>query len=177
MPKPLNLIVACSENRIIGRNGQLPWRIAEDWKYFRRQTTGRTVILGRISFESWRSIFDDERDAIVLTRKRSLAGPRAQVADSLASALALAESSPREIYICGGQRIFEEAIALPQAARLYLTLIHAQVEGDRSFPDWRAAFPHVIESHSSADENFRYTFSVLGRREDRAVHSSPAVSG
>ncbi len=163
MPKPLNLIVACSENRVIGRHGQLPWRIAEDWKYFRRQTTNRTVILGRISFESWRSIFDDDRDAIVLTRKRSLAGPRVQVADSLPAALALAENSPREIYVCGGQRIFEEAIALPQATRLYLTLIHAHVDGDRTFPDWRGHFPRVLESRASADENFRYTFSVLGR--------------
>ena len=163
MPKPANLIVACSENRVIGRNGQLPWRIAEDWRFFRRQTTDRTVILGRISFESWRSILDDDRDAIVLTRQRSLAGPRVQVAGSLPAALSLAESSPREIYICGGQRIFEEALGLPQATRLYLTLIHAQVEGDRYFPEWRAAFPRVLESRPGRDENFRYTFSVLGR--------------
>lgn len=163
MPRPLNLIVACSENRVIGRAGQLPWRIAEDWRYFRRQTTGKTVILGRISFESWKSIFDDDRHAIVLTRNPALARDRVQVAHSLPSALALAEASPREIYICGGQRIFEEAIVLPQATRLYLTLIHAHVEGDRYFPEWRQQFPRVVAQRDSADEHYRYTFYTLER--------------
>lgn len=163
MAAPFNLIVACAENRVIGRGGQLPWRIPEDWRFFRQQTTKRTVVLGRISFESWRSIFDDERHAIVLTRNTALAGDRVQVAHSLPHALALAEKLPWEIYVCGGQRIFEEAITLPEAKRLYLTLIHAHVEGDRSFPDWHKEFPKVVSSRESADENYRYTFSVLER--------------
>lgn len=165
MPKPFNLIVACSENRVIGRGGQLPWRIPEDWKFFRQQTTGKTVILGRISFESWRSIFEDARHAIVLTRKTALAGERADVATSLPHALSLAEQRSEEIYVCGGQRIFEEAIRMPQARRLYLTLIHAHVEGDRTFPEWRQEFPKVITTRESTDENYRYTFSVLERAE------------
>lgn len=163
MPRPLNLIVACSENRVIGRNGSLPWRIPEDWRFFKQQTAGKTVILGRISFESWKSIFDDDRHAIVLSRNRNLAGPRVQVTDSLPAAIALAQLSGREIYICGGQRIFEEAIALPEVTRLYLTLIHAHVEGDRYFPEWRHEFPRVIEQREGADENFRYTFHTLAR--------------
>lgn len=163
MPRPFNLIVACAENRVIGRGGQLPWRIAEDWKFFRQQTTGRTVILGRISFQSWRSIFEDDRHAIVLTRNTALAGDRVDVASSLPHALALAEHQPGEIYVCGGQRIFEEAIHLAQAQCLYLTLIHADVAGDRTFPEWRQEFPKVISSRDSADENFRYTFNVLER--------------
>lgn len=163
MPKPLNLIVACAENRVIGRGGDLPWRIPEDWQFFRRQTTGRTVILGRISFLSWRSIFADDRDVIVLSRNRALAGPRVQVAGSLPDALVLAENSPREIYVCGGQRIFEEAIGLPQAQRLFLTLVHAEPPGDRFFPEWRTEFPRVLSQREGADENFRYTFHELGR--------------
>lgn len=163
MPRPLNLIVACAENRIIGRNGQLPWRIPEDWRFFRKQTAGKTVVLGRISFESWRSVLDDDRHAIVLTRKTALVGERVQVAGSLSAALALAEQAPREIYVCGGQRIFEEAIRLPQATRLYLTLVHANVEGDRTFPEWRHEFPRILEQREGADENYRYTFYVLAR--------------
>jgi len=163
MPRPLNLIVACAENRVIGRNGQLPWRIPEDWRFFKRQTARTTVILGRISFESWKSILDDDRHAIVLTRNPALARDRVQVAHSLPSAIALAEQSPREIYICGGQRVFEEAISLPQAERLYLTLVRAQVDGDRTFPEWQREFPRVLAQRDGADENFRYTFFTLAR--------------
>lgn len=163
MPRPLNLIVACAENRVIGRNGQLPWRIPEDWRFFKKQTAGTTVILGRISFESWKSILDDDRHAIVLTRNRALARERVQVAHSLPSALSLAEQSPRDIYICGGQRVFEEALSLPQVERLYLTLVHAHVDGDRTFPEWRHEFPRVLTQRESADENFRYTFYTLAR--------------
>ncbi|HYD83629.1 MAG TPA: dihydrofolate reductase [Opitutus sp.] len=161
----LNLIVACAENRVIGRDGKLPWRIPEDWRFFKSRTAGATVILGRISFESWKSILDDDRHAIVLTRDASLARDRVQTARSLPEAIAHAQESSRPIYICGGQRIFEEAIAHPQATRLYLTLVHANVEGDRYFPEWRAHFPRVIEARPGADENFRYTFYTLARAD------------
>ncbi|HWA84663.1 MAG TPA: dihydrofolate reductase [Opitutus sp.] len=165
MPKPVNLIAAVAENRVIGRAGRLPWRIREDWDFFRHQTAGQIVILGRVSFASWKSILDDERRAIVVTRDDSLARDRVQVAHSLPAALALAETLPGEIYICGGQRIFAEAIALPQAARLYLTVVHAAPDGDRFFPEWSGAFTRVLARRESADENFRFTFLVLARGE------------
>jgi dihydrofolate reductase len=163
MPTPFNLIVACAENRVIGREGRLPWRIPEDWQLFRRQTAGATVILGRISFQSWRSVLEDDRRVVVLTRDRSLAGDRVEVAESLPSALGLAAAHGRPIYVCGGQRIFEEAIKLPQAERLFLTLVHAELPGDRTFPEWTREFPRVLERRESADANFRYTFLSLAR--------------
>jgi dihydrofolate reductase len=163
MLRPFNLIVACAENRAIGLDGRLPWRIPEDWQYFRRRTTGAVVVLGRISFESWRSVLADGRQAVVLTRDPALAGERVRVARSLPEALAIASALPGEIYVCGGQRIFQEAIARPDARRLYLTLVHATVAGDRFFPEWQAAFPRVVEQRESADANYRYTFSVRER--------------
>ena len=166
MPKPLNLIVACAENRVIGRNGQLPWRIPEDWKFFKNQTAQSTVILGRISFESWKSILDDGRRAIVISRKNSLANERVHVVDSLTRGILSAEKSPGEIYVCGGQRIFEEAIVLPQVKRLYLTLVHANVEGDRFFPEWRHEFPRVLEQRDGGDPNYLYTFYKLARETE-----------
>lgn len=158
-----NLIVACSENRVIGRDGRLPWRIAEDWEFFRHRTAGATVVLGRISFLSWRSVLDDERRAIVLSSTPTLAQDRVEVAHSLPVALALASAHGREIFVCGGERVFAEAIRLPTATRLYLTLIHAQVEGDRTFPEWRHEFPRVLEQRESTDANYRYTFYTLAR--------------
>lgn len=165
MPKPLHLIVACSENRVIGRAGQLPWRIPEDWKFFKQQTAGQTVILGRISFESWKSVLDDGRRAVVLTQNTALARDRVSIVQSLDAAIATADALPGDdtIYICGGQKIFEEALNLPRVARLYLTHVHAELEGDRFFPDWRTAFPRILSQREGADENFRYTFNVLER--------------
>ena len=157
------MIVACAENRVIGRQGRLPWRIPEDWHFFKNQTAGATVVLGRISFQSWRSVLEDDRRAIVLTRNRSLAGPRVEVVSSLVEAIGRAGTHGRPVYICGGQRIFEEAIGLPQVTRLFLTLVHAEVEGDRYFPEWRDAFPRVIQQRPGADANFRYTFYELAR--------------
>ncbi|ACB75728.1 dihydrofolate reductase [Opitutus terrae] len=158
-----NVIVACSENRVIGRAGRLPWRIPEDWSFFRQRTARSTVVLGRISFQSWRSVLEDERRAVVLTRNTSLAGDRVEVAHSLTAGLAAAGAHGREIYVCGGQRVFAEAIALPSATRLYLTLIHAHVDGDRTFPEWRHEFPRVLEQREGGDENYRYTFFTLAR--------------
>ena len=166
MAKPLNIVVACSENRVIGRAGQLPWRILEDWHHFKRLTAESTVILGRISFESWKSIHDAQRHAIVLSRNQALAGPRVSVADSLNDALVKAQAPdlPRSIFICGGQRIFEEAVKLPQVERLFLTLVHAQLEGDRTFPEWKNEFPRRLERRDGSDQNFSYSFYTLARQ-------------
>jgi len=163
MPTPLNLIVACSENRVIGRDGKLPWRIPEDWQFLKNRTAGQIVILGRTSFESWKSVLDDGRRAIVVSRNRDLARDQVEVASSLADAVARAETLPGEVFICGGQRIFEEAIVNPRVERLHLTLVHVHAEGDRFFPEWHNTFPRVIEQREAADANYRYTFFVLGR--------------
>ena len=161
--RPLNLIVSCSENRVIGRRGRMPWRIPEDRDFFHEKTAGQIVVLGRICFDTWPQAVPDGRRPIVVTGHPLPPGPPAAAADSLGPALALAEAIPGEIFICGGQRIYEEAMILPQAARLYLTLVHAEVSGDRFFPDWRPGFPREIARRESADAKWRYTFLTLER--------------
>ncbi len=163
MPKPLNLIAACAENRLIGRDGRLPWRIPEDMAFLHAQTRGQIVVLGRVCYETWPAAAREGRRAIVLTRDQSLAKENVSVVSSLPSALAEAESLPGEIYVCGGESIFREAIALPQTHRLYLTLVHAQVQGDRLFPEWRDRFTREVSRRESADANWRYTFLTLER--------------
>lgn len=164
MPKPFNLIAACAENRVIGRDGGLPWRIPEDFAFFEKQTAGSTVIMGRISYETWTRAAQDGRHVIIISRDTSLARANVQVAPSLTAALALAEADrPGEIYICGGESVYKEAILLPQATRLYLTLVHAQPEGDKHFPDWRPIFPSELARREGSDAKWRYTFLTLGR--------------
>jgi dihydrofolate reductase len=159
--RAFNLIVSCSENRVIGRNGRLPWSIPEDRRFFEEKTAGQIVVLGRICFETWPAASREGRRAVVVTRNSRLAAPAVRTAPSLPAALDIAQALPGEIYICGGERIYQEAMALPGPARLYLTLVHAQVAGDRSFPDWRQRFPREIERRESADDKWRYTFLTL----------------
>jgi dihydrofolate reductase len=161
MAKPLNLIVACAENRVIGRAGRLPWRIPEDYQFFERETAGAICILGRICFETWSRAAEDGRRPIVVTRNADLARRGARVVGSLAEALAAAETLPGELQICGGQRIYEESFALGRPLRLQLTLVHADVPGDTFFPEWRHLAWRETSRRESADPNYRYTFLSL----------------
>lgn len=161
MPKILQLIVACAENRVIGRGGKLPFHIPEDKAWFHDKTAGQTVVLGRICFETWPKVLADGRQPVVISRDRSLASDRVRVAATVPEALALAQTMPGEIMICGGQRIYEET--LPLADRLLLTLVHAEVPGDTYFPEWRHLPWNETWRREGRDANYRYTFSVLER--------------
>jgi len=161
MPKPLNLIVACAANRVIGRDRRLPFHIPEDKAWFHEKTAGTTVVLGRICYETWPRVRQDGRVPVVITSNAALAQPGVHVANDVASALAIAQSLPGEIMICGGQRIYEET--LPLCDRLLLTFVHADVPGDTFFPEWRHLAWRETWRKESADANYRYTFSVLER--------------
>lgn len=162
MAKPLNLVVACSENRIIGRAGRLPWRIPEDLKHFHDLTAGNVCVLGRVCFETWPHVLADGRQPVVISRNTTLASERVRVASTVADALAIAQQLPGEIMICGGQRIYEET--LPLADRIYLTLVHAEVPGDTTFPEWRQLNWRETSRRESRDAGYRYTFSTLERQ-------------
>lgn len=179
MPKLLHIAVACAENRVIGRNGKLPWRIPEDANYFRALTVGAVCVLGRVCFDTWPEATREQRQPIVITSHplsqakrsddatvdaaRKKGASLALTASSLDEALASAEALPGELFVCGGQKIFEETLALDRPLRLHLTLVHAEVAGDRYFPEWRDRPWREIERRDSADANFRYTFFTLER--------------
>lgn len=161
MSKPLNLIVACAANRVIGRAGRLPFDIPEDKAWFHEKTAGTTVVLGRICYETWPRVRQDGRVPVVITSNAALAQPGVHRAPDVASALAQAQALPGEIMICGGQRIYEET--LPLCDRLLLTLVHAEVPGDTWFPEWRQLAWRETWRKDSADAHYGYTFSVLER--------------
>jgi len=161
MPKPLQLIVACTENRVIGRDRKLPFDIPEDKTWFHEKTAGQTVVLGRVCFETWPKVLADGRQPVVITRDRPLASSRVRVAANVTDALAIAQTLPDEIMICGGQRIYEET--LPIADRILLTLVHTELPGDTYFPEWRHLAWRETWKRESRDANYRYTFSILER--------------
>ncbi|HXN34904.1 MAG TPA: dihydrofolate reductase [Opitutaceae bacterium] len=163
MPKMINIMVACAENRVIGRGNQLPWRIPEDLKFFHDETAGKTNVLGRICYETWPRVREDGRRPIVVTSDASIEREGVRVARSVPEALAIAETMPGEIYVNGGERIYGEVLALDRPMRLHLTLVHAEVPGDRYFPDWRHLAWREVERREGSDENYRYTFFTLER--------------
>jgi dihydrofolate reductase len=157
-PKPLHLIVACAENRVIGRDGRLPWHIAEDTAFFHATTAGQIVVLGRICYEKWPQVRAADRHPVVISRNAALAQPGVLVVPTFASALALADTLPGKIMICGGERIYAEALTSGRPLRLHLTLIHAEIAGDTFMPEWRHLPWREISRRESADANYRYTF-------------------
>jgi len=170
MPKLLNVIVACAENRVIGRDGRLPWHIPEDMRFLHEVTAGQICVSGRHSFESWPRATRDGRRPVVVTSRSLVAAPDTResatfspprAVRSLREALAAAESLPGEIFICGGQRIYEETFGLGRPIRLHLTLVHASIAGDTYFPEWRHLPARESARRESADEHYRYTFLTL----------------
>ncbi len=139
--RPLALVVAVSENGVIGRDGGLPWHLPEDLRHFRRVTTGHAIVMGRRTWESIGRALPDRR-SIVVTRTPGYVAPGADIAPSLEAALALAYATDPEPRVIGGGQLY--AAALPLATRIYVTRVHRVVDGDTYFPaldegEWVAA--------------------------------------
>ena len=137
----VTFVVAMAENGVIGRHGQLPWRMPSDLKRFRQLTIGKPVVMGRKTYESIGKPLDG-RDNIVITRQRDYAAPGVQVATTVDSALELARGlaaarGAEEIAVIGGAEVFR--LALPFADRVYLTLVHASPPGDVVLPPFDPA--------------------------------------
>ena len=160
----ISIIVAASENDVIGRQGELPWRLSDDLKHFKAITMGKPIVMGR---KTWESIGRPlpGRQNIVITRQRGFVAEGCDVVASLDDAITAA-GDVNEIVVIGGSQVY--ALALPLAERLYITRVHADVEGDASFPAVDATrFCLVADEHHEADDRNEYDFSF--RVYDRAT--------
>jgi dihydrofolate reductase len=154
----VSLIVAMSENRVIGRAGGLPWHLPDDLKHFKRLTLERTVIMGRKTFESIGRPLPQRRN-VVITRNRGWSAEGVEVAHSLPEALARTAWGD-EIFVIGGEQVYRDA--LPLADRIYLTLVHAAVEGDAYFPRFDQSQWRVTQSiNHLADDRHAHAFTFL----------------
>jgi dihydrofolate reductase len=127
-------IAAMSQNRVIGNRLKIPWNLSEDFKWFKKMTTGQIVVMGRKTFESIGKPLPN-RLTIVLTRtQRSIPGVQT-VADLNEIDL---DHTTRNVFICGGAQVYEQA--LPLCSDLYLTLVKRVVEGDTFFPRFEDYF-------------------------------------
>ena len=136
------IVVAAAENRTIGKDGALPWRIPEDMKWFREITMGKPCIMGRKTWESLPKRPLPGRTNIVVTRDRGYHAEGAVVAASLAEAIdAAARENVEEIVVIGGAQIYAEVLA--RTDRIYLTRVHISADADAFFPaldlsQWRS---------------------------------------
>lgn len=152
----VSLILAMSENRVIGKSGGLPWRLPDDLKYFKKLTVDHTVIMGRKTFDEIKRPLDNRRN-VVISRRSDFQPHGVTVVPSLKEALALG-ATESEVFVIGGGEIFK--LALPKADRIYLTLVHAHIEGDTYFPEFDdAAWVMEKDEYHPADARHAYPFS------------------
>ncbi|KGD63539.1 dihydrofolate reductase [Alcanivorax nanhaiticus] len=165
----LSMMVAKASNDVIGRDNKLPWYLPNDLKYFKQVTFGKPVIMGRKTWESLKGPLPG-RTNIVITRQADYVAEGAKVVTTLEEAVAMAENvafidGQEEAVIMGGAEIYK--LALPAAVRLYLTEVHAQVDGDTFFPEYDKSEWNEIGREDFAAEGpnpYDYSFVVYERK-------------
>ncbi len=159
------MIAALGQNRVIGKDNQMPWHLPADLQFFKKTTMGSPVIMGRKTYDSIGRPLPG-RQNIILSRDKDLKIDGCVVVDSLQAALKIAADVKQaaEVFITGGAHLYDKFIH--QADRLYLTLIDQHFEGDTFFPDYtQYKWKQVQKMTHQADEKnpYPYTFLILDR--------------
>jgi dihydrofolate reductase len=155
----ISLIAAASANNVIGKNNQLPWHLPVDLKFFKNTTWGMPVIMGRKTFESNANKPLPGRINIVITRETDFKADGAVIVNKWSDALFVAKDADcNEVFVIGGGVIFKEVIN--KADRIYMTRIHAIIDGDVFFPEIdEAKWKKVSNRDCFGDEKHKYNYS------------------
>ncbi len=159
----LSLVAAVAQNGVIGSGNRLPWHLPADLEHFKAVTLGKTILMGRRTFESIGRPLPQRRN-LVLTRRGDFNAAGVETVTSLEQALDLAAGEP-ELMVIGGAELYR--LSLPQARRIYLTRVHAPVAGDTRFPpcDWSEWRESARAAHPADGRNAHaMTFLTLERR-------------
>ena len=166
--RPLCLIAALADNRVIGRNNQLPWHLPADLKHFKAMTLGKPIIMGRKTWDSLGRPLPGRLN-LVVSRQAGLQLEGAEVFASLEAAIARAEEwasaeDADELMLIGGAQLYGQGLALAQ--RLYLTRVALSPEGDAWFPEFDQAAWHLASSieHEGSGDTPAYSFEVWDKR-------------
>jgi len=159
----MQIVVAVSENGVIGRRNQLPWHLSADLRRFKALTLGKPVLMGRRTYESIGHALPGRLN-LVLSRSADFAPHGCTVVASLEAAR---NAAGAEIMVIGGAEIYRQCLAL--TSRIHLTLVHTRIEdGDAFFdgwrgPEWRETF---LERHPADEKNScAYSFVTLDRMD------------
>ena len=156
----ISMIAAMANNRVIGKDNQMPWHLPADLKHFKQVTIGKPVIMGRKTYESIGKALPG-RENIVISRKDDYQLNDACVVPNIEDALAVAEKTADEVMIIGGGAIYSEF--LPKAEQLFLTFIDLEAEGDTRFPDWEMAgkWTELSREQHQADEKNAHNYEFV----------------
>ena len=159
----ISIIVAASENNVIGKDNDLIWHLPNDLKFFKKMTSGHTIIMGRKTFESVGRPLP-KRTNIIITRDTDFNPEGCVVVHSLEDALAEAAKTDKNPFIVGGEQIYR--LALPLTDVVYLTRVHHEFDGDRYFPELGKEWNEVENIPHSVDEkhSYAFTFKTYKRR-------------
>jgi len=159
----ISIIAAISENGVIGKNNDLPWRLPDDMKYFMQTTIGHHVIMGRKNYDSLPEKFRPlpNRTNIIITRQKNFSAQGCHVVNSIEQAVDLAKKAgEKELFIIGGAEIYHAF--LPAADLLYLTEIKAQIDGDTFFPPVdKSEWQENSRKHHPEDSRHKYAFDFV----------------
>ena len=156
----LAMIAAMTKNRTIGFENDMPWHLPDDLKFFKQNTLGKPVIMGRRTFESIGSRPLPNRPNFVVSRQADFPCEGATLVASVEEALQQLDGSVEEAIIMGGGQLYKQM--LPRADKLYLTLINADIDGDTLFPDWtELAWNELARVYHSKDERHAYEFDFV----------------
>ncbi len=158
----ISIIAAMADNGTIGINNQLPWHLPADLKWFRQQTTGKPILMGRKTYDSIGRPLPKRRN-IVISRDASLTIEGCEVVTSIEEALKRC-AGVDEVMVIGGASFYQQM--LPHANRLYLTRVHTLIDGDAYFPEidfsqWREV--ERIDHHADEANAFDYSFVIYDR--------------
>jgi dihydrofolate reductase len=164
----VSLIVAVSENKVIGKDNDLVWHLPTDMKFFKDTTKHHFVIMGRRNFESiphkYRPL--PNRTNVVVSRQENLEAEGCLVVNSIEEAIELAKKAKdNEPFIIGGGQIYKYALDNNLVDRVYLTRVHTEIEGDTFFDDLDESWKLVHEEHHAKDDRhpFSFTFQTFER--------------
>ena len=152
-------IFAMSENRVIGKNNQLPWHLPADLKYFKKTTLHHPILMGRKTFESIGKPLP-QRTSIIITRQENYTVSDSIVVNSITEGIKAGKALAKDIFIIGGAEILKEA--LPLIDTMYLTLIHETFAGDVFYPDYNEQeWQETWREDYEPDEKNKYAYSFI----------------
>ena len=159
----VSIIVAKSENNVIGSNGQLPWHLSEDLKKFKSITMGKPMIMGRNTFESIGKALPGRKN-IILTRNLNYSAENVFIVNTIEKAIE-ACGEHKEIMIIGGGEIYKAFLGITN--RLYLTNVDIEIEGDVFFPEINLSHWNLISREDyprTTQRNIGFNMEILERR-------------
>ncbi|MDR1729704.1 MAG: dihydrofolate reductase [Prevotellaceae bacterium] len=153
----ISIIVAFSEGNIIGKNNKMPWKLSADLKRFKAITTGHTVVMGRKTYESIGKPLPNRKNIVLTSIPESIID--CITADSLSDAIAIS-GDETELFIIGGESVYKQT--LHSADKLYVTEVHAKLDGDARFPEIDySEWNKISREDHKADEKNQYDYSFV----------------